>query len=81
MKADTFNQFCKQLKAGTELLLSLDHSQYGESLNGLFLHYTMAGEYPGLLNLITPDGPLTIQAEWIRHIDTISPQSPIEKQE
>ncbi len=71
MTADDFNNICRQLKTGTELVLSLNHYEHGEKLNGLFLNFTEAGKYPGMMSLITPNGSVAILSEWIIDLQVV----------
>ncbi|MEW6730613.1 MAG: hypothetical protein AB1489_04670 [Acidobacteriota bacterium] len=71
MKAEEFNNICKQLKTGTELILKLNHYEHGEKLNGLFLNFTEAGKYPGMMSLITPQGSVAILSDWISELQII----------
>lgn len=71
MKSEEFNDICKQLKTGTELVLKLNHYEHGEKLNGLFLNFTEAGKYPGMLSLITPNGSVAILSDWIIELHII----------
>lgn len=65
MESEEFNKVCRNLKMGTELLLKLNHYEQGEKLNGLFLNFTEAGKYPGMMSLITQTGSVAILSDWI----------------
>ena len=65
MNSEEFNDICSQLKTGTELDLKLSHYEHGERLFGLFLNYTEAGKYPGMMSLITPNGSVAVLSDWI----------------
>ena len=71
MKPEEFNTICKQMKTGTELILKLSHYEHGEKLNGLFLNFTEAGKYPGMMSLITPNGSVAILSDWIIEMEIV----------
>jgi hypothetical protein len=71
MNSEEFNNICSQLKTGTELVLKLSHYEHGERLNGLFLNFTEAGKYPGMMSLITPNGSVAILSDWIDELQII----------
>lgn len=75
MTAEEFNSICSQLKTGAELILKLSHYQAGEELNGLFLSFTEAGKYPGMMSLITQNGSVAILSDWIIEMEVV-PKSP-----
>jgi len=68
MTAEDFNNICRQLKTGTELVLKLNHYEHGEKLNGLFLNFTEAAKYPGMMSLITKTGSVAILSDWIQEL-------------
>jgi hypothetical protein len=68
MQSEDFNNVCRTLKTGTELVLRLSHYEQGELLNGLFLNFTEAGKYPGMMNLITKTGSVAILSDWINEL-------------
>ena len=71
MNSEEFNNICSQLKIGTELILKLSHYEHGERLNGLFLDFTEAGKYPGMMSLITPNGSVAILSDWIVELEIV----------
>lgn len=71
MNFEEFNHICQQLKPGTELVLKLNHYESGEKLNGLFLSFSKAGKYPGMMSLITKTGSVAILSEWIDELYVI----------
>jgi hypothetical protein len=71
MDSEDFNSICKRLRTGTELVLRLSHYQQGERLNGLFLNFTEAGQYPGMMTVITQNGSVAILSDWIVEMDIV----------
>ena len=71
MNSEEFNNICSQLKIGTELILKLSHYEHGEKLNGLFLDFTEAGQYPGMMSLITQNGSVAILSDWIVELEIV----------
>ena len=71
MNSEEFNNICSQLKIGTELILKLSHYEHGEKLKGLFLDFTEAGKYPGMMSLITLNGSVAILSDWIVELEIV----------